>query len=165
MGLKMKVHESAYIADGAVVFGDVFIGEESSVWFHTTIRADRGEIRIGKGSNIQDNTVVHVDEGFPVHIGDYVTVGHGAVLHGCKIEDNTLVGMGAIILNGAKIGRNCIVGAGALVTQNMIVPDNSLVIGAPAKVMRQITGQEAESNLFNAKEYIKESRKYKEGGI
>ncbi len=161
----MEIHESVYIADGAVVLGDVCIGEESSVWFHTTIRADRGGIRIGKGSNIQDNAVVHVDEGFPVYIGNHVTVGHSAVIHGCKIDDNTLIGMGAVILNGAKIGKNCIIGAGALVTQNMIVPDNSLVIGTPAKIMRHLTAQEMEANLSNAKEYIEESRKYKEGGM
>lgn len=160
----MKIEESAYIADGAIVLGNVIIGEESSIWFHATVRGDRGEIRIGNGSNIQDNAVVHVDENFPVHIGNYVTVGHSAVIHGCRIDDNTLIGMGAIVLNGAKIGKNCIIGAGALVTQNMLIPDNSLVIGMPARIMREVTGQEAETNLFNAKEYIKESRKYKEGG-
>lgn len=160
----MKIEESAYIADGAIVLGNVIIGEESSIWFHATVRGDRGEIRIVNGSNIQDNAVVHVDENFPVHIGNYVTVGHSAVIHGCRIDDNTLIGMGAIVLNGAKIGKNCIIGAGALVTQNMLIPDNSLVIGMPARIMREVTGQEAETNLFNAKEYIKESRKYKEGG-
>lgn len=160
----MKIHESAYIADGAVVLGDVSIGEESSIWFHVTIRGDRGGIIIGSRSNIQDNAVVHVDEGFPVYIGDGVTVGHGAVIHGCKIEDNTLVGMGAIILNGARIGRNCIVGAGALIPQNMIIPDNSLVIGFPAKIMRQVTPQEVKSNRFNADAYVEEGRKYKTNG-
>lgn len=159
----MKIHESAYIAEGAIVLGDVFIGEESSIWFHATVRADRGEIHIGNGSNIQDNAVVHVDKEFPVYIGNHVTVGHSAVLHGCKIEDNTIIGMGAIVLNGAKIGKNCIIGAGALVTQNMIIPDNSLAIGCPARVMRQVTQQEEESNLLNADEYIRESRKYKGG--
>ncbi len=160
----MEIHESVYIADGAVVLGDVCIGEKSSVWFHVTIRADRGKIRIGDGSNIQDNAVVHVDEGFPVQIGNYVTIGHSAVIHGCRIDHNSLIGMGAVILNGAKIGKNCIIGAGALVTQNMVVPDNSLVIGSPAKIVRQLTAQEAKSNLRNAEEYIAESRKYKEGG-
>ena len=160
----MEIHESAFIADGAIVFGDVYVGEESSIWFHATVMGDRGEIRIGKRSNIQDNTVVHVDRHFPVSIGNDVTVGHGAVLHGCRIEDNTLIGMGAIILNGARIGENCIVGAGALVTQNMVVPDDSLVLGNPAKIKRKVTEQEMEANRLNAKEYVKESRKYKEGG-
>ena len=160
----MKIHESAYIADGAVVMGNVSVGEESSIWFHSTIRADREAIVIGNRSNIQDNAVVHVDENFPVHIGNNVTIGHSAVVHGCSIEDNTLVGMGAIILNGAKIGKNCVIGAGALITQNMIIPDNSLVVGCPGKVMRQITEEEGRANLHNAAEYVKESRHYMTGG-
>lgn len=157
----MDIHESAYIADGAIVLGNVSVGEESSIWFHSTVRADRAEITIGSRSNIQDNAVVHVDEGFPVHIGNNVTVGHGAVIHGCRINDNTLIGMGAIILNGARIGENCVIGAGALVTQNMIIPDNSLVIGCPAKIMRQVTAEEVSGNRGNAEEYVKESREYK----
>lgn len=161
----MEIHESAYIADGAIVFGDVSIGEESSIWFHATVRRDRGKIHIGKRSNIQDNTVVHVDKRFPVYIGDDVTVGHGAVIHGSRIEDNTLIGMGAILLNGTRIGKNCIIGAGALVTQNMVIPEGSLVIGNPGKVMRKVTLQEIEANRLNAKEYVRESRKYKEGGF
>lgn len=154
----MKIQESAYIAEGAIVNGNLSIGEESSVWYHATVRADRAEITIGNRSNIQDNAVVHVDEGFPVHIGNNVTIGHGAVIHGCTIKDNTLIGMGAILLNGARVGTNCIVGAGALVTQNMLIPDNSLVIGSPAKVMRQVTAEEIQGNLKNAEEYVKESR-------
>lgn len=157
----MDIHESAFIADGAIVRGNVSVGEESSIWFHATVRAERSCITIGNRSNIQDNAVVHVDEGFPVHIGNNVTVGHGAVIHGCTLNDNTLVGMGAIILNGAKVGANCVIGAGALITQNMIIPDNSLVIGAPAKVMRQLTDEEVRGNLGNAQEYVKESREYK----
>lgn len=157
----MKIHESVYIAEGAIVLGRVEAGAESSIWFHATVRADRDKIIIGKGSNIQDNAVVHVDEGFSVVIGDGVTVGHSAVLHGCSIGSNTLVGMGAIVLNGARIGANCIIGAGALVTQNMLVPDGSLVIGCPAKIMRQVTEQEMEANRHNAAEYIEEGRHYK----
>lgn len=157
----MKIDESAYIADGAVVLGNVTVGKDSSIWFHSTVRADRESIVIGNGSNVQDNAVVHVDKGFPVHIGDHVTIGHSAVVHGCRIEDNTLVGMGAVILNGAKIGRNCIIGAGALVTQNMIIPDHSLVTGCPGKIMRMVTEEEIRSNLHNAEEYTEESRRYK----
>ncbi|MBR3607212.1 MAG: gamma carbonic anhydrase family protein [Lachnospiraceae bacterium] len=157
----MKIHESAYIADGAVVLGEVSIGEDCSVWFNSTVRADRASIVMGKGSNIQDNAVVHVDEGFPVYIGDNVTIGHGAIVHGCEIQDNTLVGMGAIILNGAKIGKNCMIGAGALVTQNAQIPDNSLVVGCPGKVLRQVTEAEIASNLHNATEYVEEGKKYK----
>lgn len=157
----MDIHENSYIADGAIVLGNVSVGEESSIWFHSTVRADRAEIIIGNRSNIQDNAVVHVDEGFPVHIGNNVTIGHGAVIHGCRINDNTLIGMGAIILNGARIGENCVIGAGALVTQNMIIPDNSLVIGCPAKIMRQVTAEEVRGNLSNADEYVKESMEYR----
>lgn len=157
----MDIHENSYIADGAIVLGNVSVGEESSIWFHSTVRADRAEIIIGNRSNIQDNAVVHVDEGFPVHIGNNVTIGHGAVIHGCRINDNTLIGMGAIILNGARVGENCVIGAGALVTQNMIIPDNSLVIGCPAKIMRQVTAEEVRGNLSNAEEYVKESLEYR----
>ena len=157
----MKIDESAYIAKGAIVLGDVTVGADSSIWFHSTVRADRGKITIGKGSNIQDNAVVHVDEGFPVSIGNHVTIGHSAVIHGCTIEDNTLVGMGAILLNGAKIGRNSVIGAGALVTQNMIVPEGALVIGSPGKVVRQVTKEEIASSLRNAEEYVEEGKRYK----
>lgn len=159
----MEIHESVYIAEGAMVLGDVEAGEDSSIWFHATVRADRAKITIGEGSNIQDNAVVHVDEGFPVTIGNQVTIGHSAIIHGCTIGNNTLVGMGAIVLNGAKIGENCVIGAGALVTQNMLVPDGSLVIGCPGKVMRRITLQEIEANRRNAAEYVEESRYYKAG--
>ena len=157
----MKIDDSAYIAEGAVVLGEVEAGTDSSIWFHATVRADRAGIFIGEGSNIQDNAVVHVDQGFPVRIGSFVTIGHGAVVHGCTIGNRSLVGMGAVILNGARIGENCIIGAGALVTQNMLVPDGSLVIGCPGKVARIVTEQEMASNLHNAQEYIEESKRYK----
>ncbi len=160
---KAKIHESAFIAEGAVVLGNITVGEESSVWFHSTVRADRESVTIGKRSNIQDNAVVHVDAGFSVYIGDNVTVGHGAIIHGSIIEDNTLIGMGAIILNGAKVGKNCIIGAGALVTQNMMIPDSSLVVGNPGKVMRKVTEEEKQSNLHNATVYVEEGKHYKEG--
>ena len=110
-----NIHESAFIAPDADIYGDVTVGEDCSIWFHAVIRAETAGIAIGKGSNVQDNAVLHVDEGYPVQIGENVTIGHGAIVHGCSVGDNTLIGMGAILLNGAKIGRNCIVGAGALV--------------------------------------------------
>ena len=160
----MEIHESTYIADGAIVLGDVKAGADSSIWFHATVRADREKITIGTGSNVQDNAVVHVDKGFPVSIGDNVTIGHSAVIHGCSIGSNTLVGMGAIVLNGARIGRNCIVGAGALVPQNMLVPDGSLVIGCPGRIVRQVTEQEIEANRRNAAAYAEECRHYRENG-
>lgn len=153
-----QIQSGAWVAPQAVVLGDVRIGDRSSVWYHATVRADREHIEIGKGSNIQDNAVVHVDKGYPVRIGDYVTIGHGAIIHGCSIGDNSLIGMGAILLNGVQIGQNCVIGAGALVTQHMIIPDNSLVIGSPAKVLRQVTPEELAANRRNANAYIEECK-------
>lgn len=152
--------EDLFIAPGAVCMGDVALGKDCSIWYHATVRADRAPIKIGIGSNIQDNCVVHVDKGFPVTIGNYVTVGHGAILHGCQVGDGSLIGMGAIILNGAKIGRNCIVAAGALVTQNTEIPDGMLAMGSPAKVIRKLSEEEIASNRKNAEEYIEEAREY-----
>lgn len=155
-----QIHPDAFIAPGAVIFGDVTIGKDCSIWFHATVRGERAGIRIGEGSNIQDNCVVHVDPGHMAEIGSYVTVGHSAVVHGCKIGDNTLVGMGAILLNGAVVGKNCVIGAGALVTQNTVIPDNSMVLGSPAKVKREVTEQEAAANRENALHYIQEGKEY-----
>lgn len=157
---KPTIHPEAFIAPGAAIYGDVTIEKDCSVWFHATVRGERAAIRIGEGSNIQDSCVVHVDPGHPVEIGKNVTVGHGAIVHGCRIGDNTLVGMGAILLNGAVVGENCIIGAGALVTQNAVIPDNSLVLGSPAKVKRAVTQQEAEANLANARHYAEEGKAY-----
>lgn len=151
-----------FIAPGAAVYGDVVLGEKASVWFNAVVRAERAPVRIGEGTNIQDNAVVHVDPGHAAVLGSYVTVGHGAIVHGCKIGDNTLIGMGAIILNGTVIGKNCIIGAGALVTQNTVIPDNSLVIGSPAKVKREVTDKEAEHNRLNALLYVQEAKEYME---
>jgi len=147
-----------FIAPGAIVLGDVTLGEDVGIWYHATVRGDRSSIVIGDRSNIQDNAVVHVDAEHAVVIGKNVTVGHGAIIHGCEIGDNTLIGMGAIIMNGAKIGKNCIVGAGALVTQNARIPDNSLVLGNPAKIKREVTEEEIAANLRNAESYVKEAR-------
>ena len=158
MNRKPNIHEKTFIAPGAVVLGDVTVGEDVGIWYNATVRGDRNFVTIGGGSNIQDNAVVHVDEDFPVTIGRNVTIGHGAIIHGCTIEDNSLVGMGAIIMNGAHIGRNCIVAAGALVTQGTQVPDNSLILGNPAKVKREITGEELAKNLKNAELYVEEAR-------
>lgn len=154
-----KIHESVFIADGAVVLGDVTIGEDAGIWYNATVRGDRGSVVIGRGSNIQDNAVVHLDSGFGVTIGEYVTVGHGAILHGCTIGDNSLIGMGAIIMNGARIGKNCIVAAGAVVTQGTEFSDNTLILGSPARAMREVTAEEIEGNKRNAKLYVEEARK------
>lgn len=155
---KKQIHETAFIAPGAVVLGDVTLGADVGIWYNASVRGDRGPVVIGRGSNIQDNAVVHLDSGHPVVIGENVTVGHGAIVHGCVIGDNSLIGMGAIIMNGAQIGENCIVGAGALVTQDMQVPDNSLVLGSPARVKRSVTEEEIAANLHNAQLYVEEAR-------
>lgn len=151
------IPDSAFVAKGAVILGDVTLGEHVSIWYHATIRGDQGPIRIGDNSNIQDNCVVHVDANTTVQIGSGVTVGHGAIIHGCRIGDNTLVGMGAILLNDAEIGKNCIIGAGTLITQNTRIPDNSLVLGNPGKIVRSVTTQEAQANRRNALHYVEEA--------
>lgn len=165
---KMKqalIAASAFTAPDAVIRGDVIIEEDCNIWFHAVIRAEDAPIRIGKGSNVQDNAVVHEDAGHPVKIGEYVTIGHGAIVHGCQVGDHTLIGMGAIILNGAKIGKNCVIGAGALVTQNAEIPDGSLVIGSPARVKRAVTEEEMEHSMRNALHYVQMGKEYKESMI
>lgn len=157
-GIRMKAHETARIAPGAVVLGDVTLEQDVSIWYHATVRGDRAPVEIGRGSNIQDNCVIHEDASHPVRIGENVTVGHGAILHGCIIGDNSLIGMGAILMNGSVVGKNCIVGAGALVTQDMQIPDGSLVLGSPARIKRQVTAQEVQSSLKNAALYVEEAR-------
>lgn len=153
---KPNIDPSVFVAKGAVVLGNVTIAKDCSIWYNAAIRCTEAPITIGEGSNVQDNAVIHVAPDHPVTIGSYVTIGHGAIVHGCTIEDNALIGMGAIILNGAKIGKNCIIAAGALIPQNKVIPDNSLVMGSPGKIVRQVTEEEIQKNTENAKEYIKE---------
>ena len=155
------IHPTAFVADNATLRGSVTLGAHSSIFFGAVLRADREDITIGAGSNIQDNCVVHVDNGYPVAVGDNVTVGHSAILHGCTVGDNTLIGMGAIVLNGAKIGKNCLIGAGALVTQNAVIPDGSMVIGSPAKVKRPLTEAEMASVRQSAADYRQEAQECK----
>ena len=152
------IDPEAFIAEGAVIRGDVRIERNASIWYNAVLRGDVDSIAVGEGSNIQDGCVVHVDRGCPVRIGRNVTVGHGAIVHGCTIGDGTLVGMGAIILNGAVIGEGCIVGAGALVTQGKHIPAGTLVIGSPARTVRAVTPEEREHNLANAQLYVEEAR-------
>ena len=158
--LKPNIDSSVFVAKGAVVIGDVTIAKDCSIWYNATIRSTEDPITIGEGSNVQDNAVIHVSPNFPTTIGSYVTIGHGAIVHGCTIDDNALIGMGAIILNGAKIGKNCIIAAGALIPQNKVIPDNSLIMGSPGKVIRQVTEEEIRKNTQNAEEYIKERIAY-----
>lgn len=158
---KPDIHPSVFVAPGAVVRGDVQLAAGSSVFYNAVLRGDRAAISIGEGTNIQDNCVVHVEYGLPVTVGKNVTVGHGAILHGCTIGDETLIGMGAIVLNGAKIGKNCLIGAGALVTQNAVIPDGSMVIGSPAKVKRPLTEEEIASVRQSAADYRQEAQECK----
>lgn len=155
---KVKIADSAFVAPGAVVLGNVTVKEDASIWYHATVRGDRERISIGQGSNIQDNCVVHTDERFPVTIGENVTIGHSAIIHGCTIGNNSLIGMGAILMNGSIIGQNCIIGAGALVLEGTEIPDNSVALGNPAKVVRCITEEEIAANLHNAAVYVEEAK-------
>ena len=146
---------SANIVKESVILGDVSIGENSTVLFHAVLRGDDDSIRVGKYSNIQDNCTVHADRGYPAVIGDCVTVGHNAVVHGCTVGDGSLIGMGAIVLNGAQIGKECLIGAGSLVLENQVIPDGSLAVGNPAKVKRQLTEEERKKLYENSLEYVK----------
>lgn len=158
--LSPQVAESAWVADSAQVMGRVELEKDSSVWFGVVIRGDTEHISIGEGSNIQDGSVLHADYGMPLTVGKYVTVGHKVMLHGCTIGDESLIGIGAIILNGAKIGRNCLVGAGALVTEGKEFPDGSMIIGSPAKVVRQLTPEQMQGLRASAQHYIENARRY-----
>ena len=153
-GKTPQVGERVFLAEGACLVGEVSIGDDSSVFYNAVIRADLAEIKIGKRTNIQDNVCIHVSTGVGVNIGDEVTVGHGAVLHGCTIEDNVLIGMGAILMDGAHIKKNCIVGAGALVTHGKEFPDGSLVMGAPAHVVRTLTTDELKNVKIGVEHYL-----------
>jgi carbonic anhydrase/acetyltransferase-like protein (isoleucine patch superfamily) len=151
---------SYWVAPDANVIGQVEIGEEVGIWFGVTLRGDNEPIRLGARTNIQENVVIHVDPGFPVTIGEGCTIGHGAIIHGCTIGENSLIGMGATVLNGAKIGRNCLVGANALVTEGKDFPDNSLIVGAPAKAIRTLDDAAVEGLKRSAAHYVKNWRRY-----
>ncbi|MAM14533.1 MAG: gamma carbonic anhydrase family protein [Candidatus Marinimicrobia bacterium] len=149
-----QIDESVFIADGAKVIGDVIMKPESSVWYNTVVRADINQIIVGERSNIQDNSVLHLENDQGVIIGNDVTIGHKAIIHGCTIDDGALIGMGSIIMNGAKIGRGAVVGAGAVVTENMTVPDLGLVVGLPGKVIKTLPNDTYEKNVKWAKKYV-----------
>jgi carbonic anhydrase/acetyltransferase-like protein (isoleucine patch superfamily) len=162
-GVMPRIAESAYIDHSAQIIGDVTIGERSSVWLNTSVRGDVNHIRIGDETSIQDNTVLHVDhQVYPCLIGSRVTVGHAAVLHGCVVDDEVLIGIGAIVLNGATIGRGAIVAAGTLVPEGMQVPPNTLVMGTPAKIRREVTAEEQVRFAKNCDNYVKITAIYKE---
>ena len=152
-----------WIAESAAVIGSIVIGNDVGIWFGAVLRGDNETITVGAGTNIQENAVLHTDMGYPLTIGENCTIGHKAMLHGCTIGGNSLVGMGATVLNGAVIGRNCLIGAGALVTEGKVIPDNSLVIGAPGKVARQL-GADAEAMLTeSARHYVENARRFSSG--
>jgi len=151
-----------WIADNATIVGSVVLENNVSVWFNVVIRADNDTITIGENSNIQDGSVLHIDTGVPLTIGANVTVGHKAMLHGCSIGDNTLIGINAVVLNHAKIGKNCIIGANALITERQEIPDNSLVMGSPAKVVKMVSEGQAHMLQFSALHYVENFKRYQE---
>jgi carbonic anhydrase/acetyltransferase-like protein (isoleucine patch superfamily) len=149
-----RIGNEVYIATGAVVIGDVALGDHSSVWYNAVLRGDINRIEVGHHTNVQDNAVIHLAEEFPCILGSYVTIGHSAIVHACTIGDETLVGMGATILDGAVVGRQCIIGANALVTQGAQIPDGSLVMGSPGRVMRTLTADQRGSLKVWADKYV-----------
>jgi carbonic anhydrase/acetyltransferase-like protein (isoleucine patch superfamily) len=164
-GKAPQLAAGAWVADSAAVIGSVVLGENASVWFGTVVRGDNETIRIGRNTNVQDLSVLHSDHGKPLTIGDNVTLGHQVMVHGCTIGDNTLIGIQAIVLNGAKIGRNCIVGAGSVVTEGKEFPDNSLIIGSPAKVVRTLDDEAARKLAQSAESYVANARRFSSGLI
>ena len=154
--------DSIVICPGAQVLGDVELGNDVSIWHGAVIRGDTDSITIGNNSNVQDNCVVHCTRGFPVVIGENVSIGHGAVVHGCRLDDNVLIGMNATVLNGAHISKNSIVGAGAVVSEGKEFPEGSLILGVPAKAVKEVSQSQIEMIQRNADNYVKLSKQYKE---
>lgn len=159
--LAPDIHDDTWVAPSASLIGQVIVEKAASVWFGVTIRADHEIIRVGAGSNVQENCVFHVDAGFPLTVGEGCTIGHKVMLHGCIIGDNSLIGMGATVLNGAVIGRNCLIGAGALITENKTIPDNSLVMGVPGKVIRELNEEAIKGLEASALHYQQQMRRYR----
>ncbi len=153
-----NIDSSVFLADGTQIIGDVEIKENSSIWYNAVVRGDTNLIKIGKNTNVQDNVVLHVNRDRGLFIGDNVTIGHGAIVHGCTVGNNVLIGMGAIVLDGVTIGDNCIIGAGSLITMNKEIPEKSMVYGNPAKVIRQLTDEEVLSIKESAKHYSEEAK-------
>ena len=162
-GVAPRVAGSAWIADSAQVMGNVELAEDTSIWFGAVLRGDTELMRIGRGSNIQDASVLHADVGMPLMVGEDVTVGHHVMLHGCTIGDGSLIGIGAIVLNGARIGKGCLVGAGALVTEGKEFADGSVILGSPAKVVRQLTAEQLEGQRMSALHYVENARRFRHG--
>jgi carbonic anhydrase/acetyltransferase-like protein (isoleucine patch superfamily) len=160
-----NVHSSAYIAPGAQLIGNIELKEDTSVWFNAVLRGDNEKITLGKGSNIQDGTIVHADPGYPVNIGENVTVGHNVTLHGCAVKEGALIGMGATILNGGVIGEGALIAAGALVPEGKVIEPGMLVAGVPAKIIRQLSSEDIERAKEGTLQYVKNGALYKEENI
>jgi carbonic anhydrase/acetyltransferase-like protein (isoleucine patch superfamily) len=156
-----QVHETVWVAASAAVIGRVTLAESASVWFGAIVRGDVEDIKIGRNTNIQDNSVLHADTGQPLVIGENVTVGHQVMLHGCTVGDGALIGIRAVVLNGAQIGRNCIVGAGAVVTEGKSFPDGTLILGAPAKVVRELSPEQIAAMQAGAAHYVENARRFR----
>ena len=160
-GLRPEIDPTAWIAPTAVLIGKVRIKAGASIWFGAVLRGDTELIEVGEGSNVQENSVLHIDKGFPLTIGKNCTIGHKVMLHGCTIGDGTLIGMCATVLNGAKIGKNCVIGAGALVAENKEIPDNSLVMGSPGKVVREVDPKLAQRVIAGSLHYQDQMRRFR----
>jgi carbonic anhydrase/acetyltransferase-like protein (isoleucine patch superfamily) len=160
-GFLPRIHPSAFIADSAQIIGNVEIAKDASIWFNSVLRGDINSIYIGERSNIQDGSIFHVTSELPVYIGNDVTVGHGAIVHGCRVEDGSLIGMGAVVLDRAHIGKQALVAAGAVVREGFVVPDGMLVGGVPAKVLRALTEEEKKSLLESASHYVKYAESFR----
>ena len=155
------LHKDSWVASNAILIGKVILKKDANVWFNVVLRGDIEPIIIGEGSNVQDGSVLHTDPGCPIKLGKSITVGHMVMLHGCEIDDDTLIGIGSTILNKTKIGKNCIIGANTLISENKIIPDRSLVLGSPGKVIRQVTDKEIEEIKENASRYVENYKRYK----
>ena len=153
--------KDSWAASNAVLIGKVILKEDANVWFNVVLRGDIEPITIGEGSNVQDGSVFHTDPGCPLTLGKNVTVGHMVMLHGCRIDDDSLIGIGSTILNKTKIGKNCIIGANTLIPENKVIPDRSLVLGSPGKVIRKVTDEEIEHIKENARDYVENYKRYK----
>ena len=160
--LAPRIADTAWVADSAVVIGNVELAGEANIWFGAVLRGDTEVLAIGRGSNVQDGSVLHADPGFPLVLGEGVTIGHQVMLHGCRVGDGSLVGIQAVVLNGARIGRHCLVAAGAVVTEGKQFPDGSLIMGAPARVVRPLTPEQIEGLKESAQHYVENARRYRD---
>lgn len=155
--------QGSWVADNATVIGNVVLGKQVSIWYGAVLRGDNDPITIGDNSNVQDGSVLHTDDGVPLTLGANVTVGHMAMLHGCEVGDGSLIGINAIVLNGAKIGRNCLIGANALIPEGREIPDGSLVVGSPGRIIRQLTEEEIEAQKDSAANYVRHLEEHRAG--